>query len=385
MRSTRLRTTNYLAMLLALCLPACVQAATEAELCARDLEDIAQFMPVNDAGASDALARRGAAINDALLKARGEMPQVSDRAGCDASIYHYLQAWRRGHLWSQPRDNSTAPSRPAGQPGYVRDPTLRVLSKQTIVLTLPSFRSEIQAELKALLTKERAVLAGHPNWIIDVRRNDGGDDATYYPLLPWLMDREFVQNNIELLASAANVRAEEGICAAHPEAKNCAQIVAPRIEALRRAAPGSFVLADAEPVVYQPAAKLNLRRPSHVAVLTDRFCGSSCEQFLLTVRQGRAVKLIGRPSDGELDFSNLRPHELPSGQRTLFYAISRSTRLPVMPVDLNGVQPDILLPAPADDAARVAEVAQAQRWLEGGSLRPLPAKLEIKASAGTAP
>src|SRR5471030_3246557 len=162
MRSTRLRTTNYLAMLLALCLPACVQAATEAELCARDLEDIAQFMPANDAGASDALARRGAAINDALLKARGEMPQVSDRAGCDASIYHYLQAWRRGHLWSQPRDNSTAPSRPAGQPGYVRDPTLRVLSKQTIVLTLPSFRSEIQAELKALLTKERAVLAGHP-------------------------------------------------------------------------------------------------------------------------------------------------------------------------------------------------------------------------------
>src|SRR5471032_337450 len=114
MRSTRLRTTNYLAMLLALCLPACVQAATEAELCARDLEDIAQFMPVNDAGASDALARRGAAINDALLKARGEMPQVSDRAGCDASIYHYLRAWRRGHLWSQPRDNSTAPGGPTG-------------------------------------------------------------------------------------------------------------------------------------------------------------------------------------------------------------------------------------------------------------------------------
>src|SRR5471030_3197803 len=95
MRSTRLRTTNYLAMLLALCLPACVQAATEAELCARDLEDIAQFMPANDAGASDALARRGAAINDALLKARGEMPQVSDRAGCDASPRLQIMVDRR--------------------------------------------------------------------------------------------------------------------------------------------------------------------------------------------------------------------------------------------------------------------------------------------------
>ena len=42
-----------------------------------------------------------------------------------------------------------------------------------------------------------------------------------------------------------------------------------------------------------------------------------------------------------------------------------------MPIDGIGVQPDILLPSPADDGEREEEIMRVQRWLEGGSLRPL--------------
>jgi hypothetical protein len=54
-------------------------------------------------------------------------------------------------------------------------------------------------------------------------------------------------------------------------------------------------------------------------VLIDSPCGSSCEEFLLAVRQSFNVKLVGQPSDKK---------------------------------------------------ARANEVLQVQRWLEGGSLAP---------------
>jgi hypothetical protein len=38
-----------------------------------------------------------------------------------------------------------------------------------------------------LIAQHRKALVAHTNWIIDVRDNDGGNDSTYYPLLPWLM------------------------------------------------------------------------------------------------------------------------------------------------------------------------------------------------------
>ena len=38
------------------------------------------------------------------------------------------------------------------------------------------------------------------------------------------------------------------------------------------------------------------------------------------MRQGLGVKLLGRPSFGALDYSNMRPFTLPSGRRDLWYA-----------------------------------------------------------------
>lgn len=105
-----------------------------------------------------------------------------------------------------------------------------------------------------------------------------------------------------------------------------------------------------------------------VAVLMGNKCGSSCEQFLLTVRQAFNVKLLGRNSAGALDYSNLRPYPLPSGERDLIYAISRSHRLPFLPVDITGVLPDILLPQPKNERESALEILRVKNWLEGGSL-----------------
>ena len=131
--------------------------------------------------------------------------------------------------------------------------------------------------------------------------------------------------------------------------------------------------ATEQPVVHWTFTRINSpaaspRRPSRVAVLIDHDCGSSCEEFALVARQSFQVKLIGRRTYGSLDYSNLRPFELPSGQRRLWYATSRSKRIPGNPVDIAGVPPDIYLPRETGAGADRDEVLRVQRWLEGGSL-----------------
>jgi hypothetical protein len=61
---------------------------------------------------------------------------------------------------------------------------------------------------------------------------------------------------------------------------------------------------DGAAISFKPVESLKLQRPIQVAVLVGHQCGSSCEEFLLAVRQSFHVKLLGRPSHGSLDYSN---------------------------------------------------------------------------------
>ena len=88
-------------------------------------------------------------------------------------------------------------------------------------------------------------------------------------------------------------------------------------------------------------------------------------------RPSLSVKLLGRHTWGGLDVSNLRGHDLPSGKRRLYYATTRSLRIPEQPVDGIGVLPDLYLPRGHGAAAAEDEIERTRRWLEGGSLEPL--------------
>ena len=144
---------------------------------------------------------------------------------------------------------------------------------------------------------------------------------------------------------------------------------------MRSVEPGQYISQDDAGVVQFERIKQGERqRPSRVAILVDDRCASSCEEFLLIARQSFSVKLVGQSTFGSLDYSNLRPYDLPSGQRVLWYATSRSMRLPNYPVDLGGIPPDVYLPARSEDPDPEGEVERVKRWLEGGSL--VPAKTE---------
>lgn len=372
-----------------------LQAAEHAlgagDACAKDLEAMPAFLMENDAGARELLPQRGEqSMAAALLKARSEAAQIADDKACLALLNNYLKLWRKGHLWvssspgaealaaatpgAAPASAATTTAPPAPEPASgARQPTLRLLTPRTLVIHLPSFSPQHRAALETLLRKQRAALLSRPNWIIDVRDNDGGADSSYAPLLPWLLAEQPVSVGVEWLSTPANQRAHEQICARYAPGDAACVLFAQSVLAALRAVPsGAWARVQADRFVYERSVVPEKRRPQKVAVLMDRDCGSSCEQFLLTVRQGLGVKLLGRPSFGALDYSNMRPFTLPSGRRDLWYATSRSLRLPQLPVDAFGVLPDILLPELQGPADAAAELQAVQRWLEGGSLQRLP-------------
>lgn len=359
----------------------CARGATEAQACEEDLEAIPGFLQANDTGAKDELAQWGRQhFDDALTNARREVARVQDVEECRVALNAYLKAWRKGHLLvvNLPPANAPAPAPDAG-PGRTaadvdasRIPTITALSKTTVLLTVPSFASQYRRPLITLIARHHEQLRAHTHWIIDVRGNDGGADDTYYPLLSWLMPDEFEDIGADWLATPANIEGERQRCALYaPGDKDCERDSAEALRRMQSVATGSYVQQEDGPAIRHARVEhVEPHRPARVAILMDSRCASSCEEFLMTVRQSFAVKLIGRPSRGSLDYSNLRPHDLPSGERVLRYAISRSERLPDFPVDPSGVEPDVYMPEPSDAEARHNEELQVRHWLESGSFGP---------------
>ncbi|MBK0391028.1 S41 family peptidase [Ramlibacter algicola] len=344
---------------------ACAHAQSDAAAdCRQDLDALAPYMLTNDAGARDHVAQKGqAAFDAALAAARAQAGQIASDEACVDVLRTYLRTYRKWHLSLRSLlPGAATPARAAPAP-----PSFRILSDRTAMLVLPSFGDPSGAAIAALLKEHVTDIAARPNLLVDVRGNGGGSDWTYAPVLA-LADANLRRDvGAEYLATPANAAAHRAACAVFaPESQQCRDATGKAADASERAAPGTFIPQPGEPPFEIVAPKQVAPQPSRIAVLTDGRCGSSCEEFLLAMRQSFKVKLFGQSSAGSVDYSNLRPWTLPSGKRRLMYATSRSLRLPEFPVDLAGIPPDQVLPTPADAAARDAEVREVQRVLESG-------------------
>lgn len=365
--------------------------STVADLCAKDLDAIPAFLLVNDTGAKDELAQFGQKhFDDAMAEAKVAALKVSDANGCADALNHYVRAWRKGHLRVSPVPPVSAkpaagisPATTATVP-LTHAPKLQILSDKTILLTLSDFRDENRLPLIALLQQNHEALAKHSNWIIDVRENGGGSDSTYQPILAWLLPDEMVSVGDMWLATPDNLEGQKQFCSIFsPGDSECEKFQNDAIARVRNAPTGTLVPQDDNgSISYVRHKSLEPQRPSRVAILIDRGCGSSCEAFLLDARQSFNVKLIGQHTYGSLDYSNVRPFKLPSGERLLWYATSRSLRIPDDPVDIAGIPPDIYLPLAPGEHAKEEEVVRVQNWLEGGSLAPGKTEPSGKPSVG---
>lgn len=239
-------------------------------------------------------------------------------------------------------------------------PFLDRLSDNTLYLRIPSFAFEQKALIDSVLAANDALIRSTANFIIDIRNGTGGSDASYAGLIPYLYSGPIRSVGIKLRATELNAAGYEAYADMFgrdtEDGRECLDIAA-RL----RAALGTWLEMDARTWSVDSSHTV-LPFPQRVGIICNGGNGSTDEQFLLEARTSYKVKLFGHPTMGSLDVSNMRGIISPDGCFQLGYTMSMSHRLPQMPVDVMGIQPDHYL----DEGIPEMEwVGYVQRVLEG--------------------
>lgn len=239
-------------------------------------------------------------------------------------------------------------------------PFLERLGERTLYLRIPSFAFEQKPLIDSVLNANDALIRGTENLIIDIRYGTGGSDASYSGLIPYLYTGPMRSVGVKLRSTelnAAGYEAYADMFGRDTENGRWCMDVSTRM----RAAPGTWLELNEQPWSVDSAHTV-LPLPQRVGIICNEGNGSTDEQFLLEARTSAKVKLFGWPTKGVLDVSNMRRVTSPDGCYELGYSMSMSHRLPRMPVDVMGIQPDHYL----DEGIPAMEwVGYVQRVLEG--------------------
>ncbi len=242
---------------------------------------------------------------------------------------------------------------PAVQPGGF---SLVSLSPNTMLLTLPHFDHRMKPVIDSLIKTNRQKLLNTPNLIIDVRNNGGGSDISYMEILPYLYTNPMKAVSSAIWSSDDNIAKFQAVVddKAYPESSK--KETRALIEKMK-AAKGTFI--DRPDYTYTRDSVY--ANPKRVAVLIDKGCASSGEQFVLAAKESKKVTTYGNNTAGVLDYANVQNLKMPCPTFGIYYATSRSKRLPHYPIDNIGIAPDVRLPEDLKDP-----VKHVQQLMENG-------------------
>ena len=342
-------------------------AQTPAKTCVADFEALEAKVRGDYAGFQDKVTGLGreAELDAFTERVRREAQAAADSAACTAALRRWAGFFRDRHLAvSETRPRPAAEEKKADAAPSVDEgqPTLRFFEDGTAVLRLPDFGNSSKEPIDKLIADNRARLLATPYLVIDLRGNGGGWTAAYDAVLPLLYTDPVFRDGMDVWASPGNIASAREIASSDkmpPAIRTQARELLARMEK----SPGQFVTMVEDGELRLDAV---LPLPRAVAVLVDRRCASTCEQFLLDARQSRKVKVFGeRSTRGLLDYGNALATPLPSGERRMHVPTTRSRRLPAIPLDLAGIMPDIRLPKNEPDP-----VAFARRYLKSVPAAP---------------
>ncbi|RZK55754.1 MAG: hypothetical protein EOO59_10315, partial [Hymenobacter sp.] len=198
---------------------------------------------------------------------------------------------------------------------------------------------------------------------LDVRGNGGGSDGSYRSLAPYLYTGPVEVVGLQLLSTAENNRKYSGELYPHMSAHEKRYYA--RLRRRLDARLGQFVNQAGRRPSRFFRVKRGQQHPevTRVAILQNKGCGSTTEQFLLLARQSRKTTSFGTNSYGALDYANMQFAPLPCYSLRLGWATSRSFRLQRGEgIDNVGIAPTVRLdPAAPDMVERVRAYYRARK------------------------
>ncbi|MBE0646737.1 MAG: hypothetical protein IH596_03025 [Bacteroidales bacterium] len=282
--------------------------------------DYTNFRPISGL-ASLRLDERILELHDNTRFVRQSGSEVSDKA----LLYSYL------------------PEFPNGSNTY---PLALSLTDSTFYLRIPSFMDD---DSEILVGKHWKEITSRPNLIIDIRNNGGGQDNFYQPLAELIYSRPYESKGVEWYATPANIQffqnaLENGEIKDGEEGIRWTNIL---LDEMRKNM-GGFVIHPMMGGDERVVRDTVYAYPRRVGIILNENNGSSAEQFLLAAKESDKVILFGNQNTaGVLDYSNAVGEDFPSGNYELTFPMTRSRRLPDMPIDNIGIAPDVLIPYPS--------------------------------------
>lgn len=262
---------------------------------------------------------------------------------CDKIIGKLIAYINNGHVvYGQTEEN---PLFGKGKSKHLQssvDPTLVFLDDKTVLLQIKTCDLSYKSTLDSIVTVNKTKLDKTEHFIIDVRGNGGGGDATFDTIIPYLYTNPILIHSTQLWSSENNVKMFEDLLN-NPDVPADSKINIQKIVTTAKKYPNSFVSLSENKI---DTLSLNsiTEFPKKVSIIIDKKCKSSTEQFLLLAKQSRKTKIYGyENSGGALDYANLNIVLTPSGFWYASVPTTRTTRLPNNPVDPFGIKPDILV------------------------------------------
>jgi hypothetical protein len=208
--------------------------------------------------------------------------------------------------------------------------TSKRIDEKTLLIKLPDFNEGRNMEA-FISSNEVNNFKGIDHLIIDVRRNQGGSDLVYYPLLKYvfpegvLIKDNLPSETVKINYTTRNCDTRIKLFKELLPKVNSARVreyLMQEMKILRQSKGKGFVemrdnIDDLGINDLRGSAEVK-----KVIVLTDTYCGSSGDAFVQTCKLSSKVKIVGRPTLGSTDYSNVTFVDLDNF--SISYPISRT-------------------------------------------------------------
>jgi C-terminal processing protease CtpA/Prc len=238
----------------------------------------------------------------------------------------------------------------------------RQINSAVVLLRLNDFADG--ASIGALVEAHRQEISQAETLILDLRQNAGGSDTAFLPLLPYCLtpgeELPQVDGALEINYTERTVDLRLNQLEAYgkhlpPEYE---PIFAQAVEELKKNRGKGFVPWEDE-MGTVPGTQL----PRRVYVLSDYSCASSGEAFVERVRGCKKVTVVGRPTEGILDYSNCV--QVTYGSYWLQYPTSRRLALDRgISMAQTGIPVDFYIPFSPAHLSRDVDLEQVLKMIE---------------------
>lgn len=229
------------------------------------------------------------------------------------------------------------------------------LSDKTFYIKISNFNPSNYKLIDSLFKANQETLSSTPNLVLDLRGNGGGADFAYAPILPYIYTGPVRTIGVDVLATEDNITGWKKILNDEDIPEDSKRSIRAMIEKMENNKGRLVNISDDE---IDSSYKQQVY-PHKVAILINRGCASTTEQFLLHAMQSSKVILMGENTDGTLDYSNMRDASFSCMPYTLHYATTRSRRLDVgQGIDDTGIAPNKVLPPGADWIAEAVKILE---------------------------